>query len=303
MSNSSYGSDLMDAAKSVQSTTDFSDIIVSSNDERPQTFDCHKLVLYGSLPFIRHLFRNQVEVSHIVLPVPKFYLKKILDFVYQGRTVLSSKEEEEEFLVHAKTMGLRNIDKSFPEEQRKSPVVYKRKNSATLGPGDIFHIDPIISKSVVDINVNKIESNRAVTSEFQKLKVFSSDVIITSKTNRTMVKSSNSSNNIVNNSLNAHLQNQWQDEIEEERSDVRKLKSKCEDKIEEEIDMSHPSWMVDILRNKFSNENSDVVTNTIYNISKSDDSSIIITPDTYSRKVCMLYIFISIYKYLFNSFS
>ena len=35
---------------------------------------------------------GSAKLTERVLPVPKYYLKKILDFVYQGKTVLSSRK-------------------------------------------------------------------------------------------------------------------------------------------------------------------------------------------------------------------
>ena len=143
MSNSPCGSDFIESAKSVRTSKEFSDLRVSSSDGKfSEIFSGHQFVC---LPYVRDILSKHGKVpAFIVLPVPKHYLKKILEFVHQGGAcpALSSKEEGEEFLVHAKKMGLRNIV-----------------------------------------------------------------VTIASTTNKTMVKSSKSSNNIVNNSLNPQPRN------------------------------------------------------------------------------------------------
>ena len=232
MSNNSYGSDLIDSTKivltsKVRLVSDSYTVHVSSNDEVPEFFSGNEYVSNLSLPYVRDtmskhqewrddILRNHGEVpeAFIVLPVPKHYLKKIMEFLYEGRTALSSKEEEEEFLVYAEKVGLRNIDWSFPEK-------------------------PNASKNIV--------------------------VTITSTTNKTMEKSSNSSNNIVSNSFNAQPRNM------------------CINTIEEEGDMGLPS-LVDTMCN-----DSNVAKKIIHcKISKSDVSSIILTSGTYSQKVCML---------------
>ena len=135
----SDGSDFIESMKSVRTSTEFSDLRVISNDG--YSYSGHQCVC---LPYVRDILRGHRKVPDmIMLPVPKHYIEKILELAHQGRVcpALSSKEEDE-FLVHAENMGLRNIV-----------------------------------------------------------------VTIATKTNKTMIISSKSSNNIVNNSLNAQPRN------------------------------------------------------------------------------------------------